>query len=58
VPSDDEIAFVLDILDHVITPALDKVEALIETTAKWDNVDRNDFCRWDCISTSPWTLVI
>jgi proteasome activator subunit 4 len=45
VPSADEIAFVLEILDQIATPALDKVESLIETTANWDNIDRNDFCR-------------
>jgi proteasome activator subunit 4 len=45
VPSTDEITFVLDILDQVATPALDKVESLLETTAKWDNIARNDFCR-------------
>ncbi|KAG6817600.1 hypothetical protein H0H87_006228 [Tephrocybe sp. NHM501043] len=53
VPTDDEIAFVLEILDNVFQPALDKVETLLQTTAKWDNVDRNDFCRaiWGGLST-------
>ncbi|KAF8078288.1 hypothetical protein FPV67DRAFT_1663041 [Lyophyllum atratum] len=46
VPTDDEIAFVLEILDQVLGPAMDKVESLLETTSTWDNVDRNDFCRY------------
>ncbi|KAG5350853.1 hypothetical protein C0989_009023 [Termitomyces sp. Mn162] len=45
VPNDDEVAFVLEILDHVFLPAIDKVENLLKTTSRWDNVDRNDFCR-------------
>ncbi|KAG6910583.1 hypothetical protein DXG01_009534 [Tephrocybe rancida] len=53
VPSDDEVTFVLEILDKVFLPALDKVESLLETISKWDNVDRNDFCRaiWGGLST-------
>jgi proteasome activator subunit 4 len=43
VPTPEEIAFVLEILDQVAGPALDKVEALLEE--QWDNVTRNDFCR-------------
>lgn len=45
VPNDEEIAFVLEILDVVAGPALDKVEALL-STPNWDNVARNDFCRY------------
>ena len=45
-PNHDEIEFVLEILDKVAAPALDKVEALLETAGKWDNVARNDFCRY------------
>jgi proteasome activator subunit 4 len=45
VPSDDEIALVLDVLDLVASPALDKLEKLLETAGSWDNVARNDFCR-------------
>jgi proteasome activator subunit 4 len=45
VPSEDEISFVLEILDDIAAPILDKVEALLESTATWDNVARNDFCR-------------
>ncbi|KAG6866845.1 hypothetical protein C0991_008781 [Blastosporella zonata] len=53
VPTGDEIAFVLEILDNVFLPAMDKVETLLESTSRWDNVDRNDFCRaiWGGLST-------
>ena len=45
VPSHEEIEFVLEILDKIAAPALDKVESLLETAGKWDNIARNDFCR-------------
>ena len=45
VPNHDEIEFVLEILDKIASPALDKVETLLETAGKWDSVARNDFCR-------------
>ena len=45
VPNHDEVEFVLEILDKIAAPALDKVETLLETVGKWDNVARNDFCR-------------
>ncbi len=45
VPNHDEIEFVLEILDKIAAPALDKVEKLLETAGKWDSVARNDFCR-------------
>ena len=45
VPNHEEIEFVLEILDKIAAPALDKVEALLETAGKWDSVARNDFCR-------------
>jgi proteasome activator subunit 4 len=44
VPTQDEIAFVLEILDQIAEPALDKVEALLAQST-WDNIARNDFCR-------------
>ncbi len=44
-PNQEEIEFVLDVLDKIAAPALDKVEALLETAGKWDSVARNDFCR-------------
>lgn len=45
VPSDEEIAFILEILSDVVSPALDKVEALLPTASSWDGIARNDFCR-------------
>jgi len=45
VPSNEEISFILEILTHVISPALDKVEALLPTASSWDGIARNDFCR-------------
>lgn len=45
VPSGAEVAFVLDIIDKITVPALDKVEILLQTTSTWDSVARNDFCR-------------
>ncbi|PSR80951.1 hypothetical protein PHLCEN_2v6586 [Hermanssonia centrifuga] len=45
VPSTEEIDLVLEILDKIASPALDKVGNLLATAGKWDNVDRNDFCR-------------
>lgn len=54
VPSKEEIAFVLEILDKVLGPALDKVESLLQTTSKWDNVDRNDFCRYLLMCKASW----
>ncbi|KAH9487094.1 Proteasome activator complex subunit 4 [Psilocybe cubensis] len=46
VPNDDEIAFVLEIIDRIGQPALKLVESLLETSGNWDNVARNDFCRY------------
>lgn len=54
VPSLDEIAFVLDILDQVAAPGLDKVEALLDKTSTWDNVARNDFCRYLYACRTVW----
>jgi proteasome activator subunit 4 len=45
VPSDDEIAFALDILDQIATPLLDRVESLTSNASSWNGADRNDFCR-------------
>ena len=44
-PSQDEICFVLEILDKIAAPVLDKIEVLLESTAVWDSVAHNDFCR-------------
>jgi Proteasome-substrate-size regulator, mid region len=45
VPSNEEITFILEILSDVVSPALDKVEALLPTASSWDGIARNDFCR-------------
>lgn len=44
VPNANEVAFVLEVLEKISRPALDKVELLL-AKPRWDNVDRNDFCR-------------
>lgn len=45
VPSAEEIEFVIEILDRIGAPALDRVELLLESAGHWNSVDRNDFCR-------------
>ncbi|KAJ6627278.1 hypothetical protein B0H10DRAFT_1780024 [Mycena sp. CBHHK59/15] len=55
VPSPDEISFVMDILDRIEAPAMEKVESLLQTTSKWDAVDRNDFCRYLHACRSIWS---
>ncbi|KAJ7129977.1 hypothetical protein C8R43DRAFT_1025251 [Mycena crocata] len=55
VPSEGEISFVMDILDRIGKPALDKVEELLATTTKWDGADRNDFCRYLHACRSIWS---
>ncbi|KAF5375146.1 hypothetical protein D9758_000062 [Tetrapyrgos nigripes] len=55
VPSDEEIAFVLEVLDRVADPTLSKIEALLETTQTWNNADRNDFCRYLQACRSIWS---
>jgi proteasome activator subunit 4 len=54
VPSDEEISFILEILTRVVSPALDKVEALLPTASSWDGIARNDFCRHLHIVRSAW----
>ncbi|KAF8807254.1 hypothetical protein BYT27DRAFT_7189352 [Phlegmacium glaucopus] len=54
VPTNGEIAFVLDIIEQIAQPALQMVETLIANNAKWDNVSRNDFCRYLHASRSVW----
>lgn len=49
VPSFEEIAFAIEILDTVLSPAMDKVEALIESAPRWDSIERNDFCRYEIL---------
>ncbi|KAL4243149.1 BLM10 family protein [Abortiporus biennis] len=53
-PSEPEIDFVLEILDRIGTPSLDIIEKLLQTPEKWDNVDRNDFCRYLHAARSIW----
>ncbi|KAF9452549.1 hypothetical protein P691DRAFT_696832 [Macrolepiota fuliginosa MF-IS2] len=55
VPSDAEIACVLEIIDKITTPALDKVEELLQTTPTWDSVARNDFCRYLHAVRATWS---
>ncbi|EMD41612.1 hypothetical protein CERSUDRAFT_110183 [Gelatoporia subvermispora B] len=55
VPSQGEIDFVLEVLDKIAAPALDKVEGLLQTAGKWDNIDRNDFCRYLHAVRSIWS---
>ncbi len=45
VPSKEEIDFVLEILDKIASPSLDRIDTLLDTAGKWDSVKRNDFCR-------------
>lgn len=45
-PSDDEIAFILEILEKVADPLLIRLEGLLENT-RWQQEERNDFCRCD-----------
>ncbi|KAI0275116.1 hypothetical protein BC834DRAFT_851157 [Gloeopeniophorella convolvens] len=54
VPSSEEIDFVLEILDKIVSPSLDKVEALLPTASTWNGVSRNDFCRYLHIARSAW----
>ncbi|KAF9474298.1 hypothetical protein BDN70DRAFT_884955 [Pholiota conissans] len=46
VPSNEEIAFVLEIIEQIGQPALKVVDSLISNCETWDNVARNDFCRY------------
>ncbi|EPQ60983.1 hypothetical protein GLOTRDRAFT_53630 [Gloeophyllum trabeum ATCC 11539] len=55
VPGDDEIKFILDIVDAIGEHALSKVEALLEPGATWDDVSRNDFCRYINVARSIWS---
>ncbi|KAJ7225864.1 hypothetical protein GGX14DRAFT_422660 [Mycena pura] len=55
VPSEGEIELVLDILDRIEKPALDKVEALLLKMTNWDGADRNDFCRFLHACRSIWS---
>ncbi|KAF9243864.1 hypothetical protein BU15DRAFT_71975 [Melanogaster broomeanus] len=54
VPSADEIDFVLEILDRVASPTLDRIEVLLSSSGSWDSVARNDFCRYLTFSKAVW----
>ncbi|KAH9947705.1 ARM repeat-containing protein [Amylocystis lapponica] len=55
VQSREEIDFILELLDQIASPALDKIETLLETAGKWDGVARNDFCRYLHVVRSVWS---
>lgn len=55
VPTPEEIDFVLEILDKVISPCMSTLESLLETTPRWQTEDRNDFCRFLNITKSFWS---
>lgn len=55
VSSKDEVDFALEILDNIAGPALDKVESLTAIAGKWDDVARNDFCRYLHAVRSVWS---
>ncbi|CAA7258771.1 unnamed protein product [Cyclocybe aegerita] len=54
VPVDEEIAMVLDIIEQIAKPALQKVSTLVETSGTWNNVARNDFCRFLHACRAVW----
>ncbi|CAK5268900.1 unnamed protein product [Mycena citricolor] len=54
VPSDAEIEFVLEILDTVQKPLVEKLEELVPKTSEWDGEARNDFCRYLFACRSIW----
>ncbi|KAG8925927.1 hypothetical protein FRC02_009341, partial [Tulasnella sp. 418] len=55
-PSDDEIGFVLEIMEKIISPVLTDLESLVEVPLdKRDSVWRNDFCRNLYLARSAWS---
>ncbi|KAH8120588.1 hypothetical protein DFH11DRAFT_1838384 [Phellopilus nigrolimitatus] len=54
VPNDEEIAFVIQILEQIAAPLLVRLEQLLSDTGAWDNVARNDFCRYLYAVRSAW----
>ncbi|KIY51336.1 hypothetical protein FISHEDRAFT_37321 [Fistulina hepatica ATCC 64428] len=54
-PTAPEIDFILEILDTIITPALDKVDALLDNVTSWDSSNRNDFCRYLVACRNTWS---
>jgi len=59
VPSEEEVAFVLEIIDQIGKPALQIVNSLVQNSGTWDNVARNDFCRFVSIlpELNPFLIV-
>ena len=46
VPSTEEVAFALQLVEEVTAPALEKLQSLVEAPRpEWDSVWRNDLCR-------------
>ncbi|KAF9056661.1 hypothetical protein BJ165DRAFT_1362353 [Panaeolus papilionaceus] len=54
VPSNEEIAFVLEVIETIANPALHAVDKLLTSNVKWDNVARNDFCRYLQACRAVW----
>lgn len=52
--SPEDVDFILEVLDRIQKPALDLVDNLLERTASWDSVARNDFCRYLHAARSVW----
>ncbi|EJD04282.1 uncharacterized protein FOMMEDRAFT_167503 [Fomitiporia mediterranea MF3/22] len=54
VPSNEEVAFVLQILEQIVEPLLTRIEDLLADTNNWDTAARNDFCRYLYAVRSVW----
>jgi proteasome activator subunit 4 len=54
VPSAEEIDFIIEVIEKVGDHKLNDVEKLLATTSTWDNVARNDFCRYLHAVRSVW----
>ena len=54
VPTAEEIAFVLEIIDEIAVPTMARLEALLDKP-HWDSADRNDFCRYLIAVRSVWS---
>ncbi|KAL0950801.1 hypothetical protein HGRIS_007566 [Hohenbuehelia grisea] len=53
-PSRDEISFAIEIIEAVGVKLMDELDGLLEDTNKWDNVARNDFCRYLHACKAVW----
>ncbi|KAJ2920211.1 hypothetical protein MD484_g84, partial [Candolleomyces efflorescens] len=53
-PSEEEVDFVLEVLETIQKPALDVIESLLADTSRWDSAARNDFCRYLHACRSVW----